>query len=122
MKASRNHKVIKYVHATEKTNVLKGLKNDESNKCIRRFTQEKHVFVVDRDANKVDVKRAIEGMFDVAVSKVNTILMKPKSKNAKGKGFRKGKTIHIKKAVVTLMKDSSLEMQFNNIMNSEKVE
>ncbi|WP_425475068.1 50S ribosomal protein L23 [Anaeromonas gelatinilytica] len=63
----------------------------------------KYTFVVDKKANKTEIKTAIEKVFDVKVSKVNTM-------NFTGKLKRMGRNIgrrpSWKKAVVTLTEDS----------------
>ena len=55
------YKVIKYPLSTEKTIRLMEAEN-------------KLIFVVDRQATKNDIKKAIEGMFKVKVTKVNTFI------------------------------------------------
>ena len=66
-----------------------------------------YTFVVDKNANKVEIKNAVEEIFKVKVEKVNTITVKghKKSQNTKsGRTF--GKESDIKKAIVTLTEDS----------------
>jgi len=60
-------------------------------------------FVVNRKANKTEIKRAIEKMYPVKVTSVNTLVMPGKSKvrNTKS-GVQKGKTSAYKKAIVKL--------------------
>jgi large subunit ribosomal protein L23 len=65
--------------------------------------QKKYVFEVDPNANKVEVKKAIEQIFGVKVKKVNTIRVKGKQKRF---GRFTGKTAEKKKAIVTLTEDS----------------
>ncbi len=59
----------------------------------------KYYFVVDKRANKLDIKKAVEKIFEVKVSSVNTM-------NYRGKPKRRGlvlsKRANYKKAVVTL--------------------
>lgn len=63
----------------------------------------KYTFVVDKKANKTEIKNAIEKVFDVKVSKVNTMNMTGKLKRmGKNIGRRPG----WKKAMVTLTEDS----------------
>jgi len=57
------------------------------------------VFKVRRDATKPQIKAAIEKLFDVKVTAVNTLLRKGKSKVFRG---IRGKQQDVKKAVVTL--------------------
>lgn len=59
----------------------------------------KYTFKVDKRANKVEIKKAIEAIFDVKVIKVNTINVLPKARKVgKHEGFRPA----YKKAVVQL--------------------
>ena len=57
------------------------------------------VFKVHREATKPQIKAAIEKLFDVKVTAVNTLLRKGKSKVFRG---MRGKQQDVKKAVVTL--------------------
>ncbi len=64
-------------------------------------------FRVAIDANKNEIKTAIEGLFDVKVRAVNTSRMKGKVKRWRG---RLGKRIATKKAMVTLEEGQSLDI------------
>jgi large subunit ribosomal protein L23 len=64
----------------------------------------KYVFQVAKDANKVEIKKAIEEIFDVTVIKVTTTNVHGKVKR-QGR-FPAGKTASWKKAVVKLSADS----------------
>lgn len=63
----------------------------------------KYTFEVDVRANKVEVKKAIEQIFDVKVKKVNTLKSPRKRKRY---GRYSGFTALRKKAIVTLTEDS----------------
>lgn len=65
------------------------------------------VFSVDVNANKTQIKQAIEKIFNVKVEKVNTINVKPKKKRV---GRYVGKTNKVKKAIVKLCEGSSIEL------------
>lgn len=65
--------------------------------------ENKYVFEVMTSANKVEIKKAIEEIFDVKVASVNTIKLPGKWKRM---GVHTGKTPAVKKAVVTLKADS----------------
>lgn len=71
-----------------------------------------YTFVVNKNANKVEIAQAVETMFNVEVAKVNTLNMKghKKSQNTK-QGRTVGRTSDYKKAVVTL-KESSKPIAF----------
>ena len=64
----------------------------------------KYVFMVDINANKTEIKEAVEAVFGVKVSKVNTIRMQGKVKRTGA--YPAGKRAEYKKAVVTLTADS----------------
>ena len=68
----------------------------------------KYTFKVAPDANKTEVKLAVEEIFDVEVAKVNIMNVKGKKKRM---GRFEGKTAASKKAIVTLTKDSK-EIEF----------
>ena len=64
-------------------------------------------FRVDRRASKPEIKRAVEGLFGVKVTKVNTLNMRGKVKRFKG---RLGKRADYKKAIVTLAEGDSIDI------------
>lgn len=66
-----------------------------------------YTFEVAKEANKVQIRKAIEEIFSVSVESVNTVSVKghKKSQNTK-QGRTVGKTNDYKKAVVTLKADS----------------
>lgn len=102
--------IIFSVCETEKTQLLKGMKESQSNSCIKKFDKEKHVFFVSVSSNKFQIKEAVEKAFGVKVDSVRTLINKPKPKRAKGKGQRNGKTAHKKKAIVTLSSKETLKI------------
>lgn len=75
---------------TEKADVLSDKRN-------------KYTFIVNRDANKVEIKKAVNSMYNVEVASVNTILVpsKAKSRNTR-RGVVRGRVSGYKKAIVTL--------------------
>ncbi len=66
-----------------------------------------YTFKVAKDANKIQIKKAIEEAFGVKVTKVNTLNTKSKSKRV---GRYTGKTQAYKKAFVTLKDGDSIEL------------
>lgn len=66
--------------------------------------ENKYVFEVDRRANKVEIRKAIEKMFDVKVEQVNTLNQTGKIKRV---GKYVGRTQNRKKAIVKLSDDSN---------------
>jgi len=69
--------------------------------------QNKYSFVVDLRANKTQIKQAVEEIFKVKVSKVNTVRMRGKLRR---QGRSVGRTPDYKKAVVTLADGYSIEV------------
>lgn len=78
-----------------------------SEKSYAQIQNKIYTFVVDKNANKVEIRKAVEEIFGVQVDKVNTVTTKGEAKvrNTKS-GVVKGKTSDVKKAIVTLKKDS----------------
>ena len=68
-------------------------------KSMDLLADNKYTFIVDRRANKTEIKNAIENIFDVRVEKVNTMNYKGKPKRI---GRFEGRTPRRKKAIVTL--------------------
>ncbi len=68
--------------------------------------QNKYAFQVRKDANKLQVKEAVEKAFDVHVLKVNTMVMPGKTKRV---GRSRGTTPEWKKAIVTLAEGERIE-------------
>ena len=65
----------------------------------------KYAFKVAKDANKIEIKKAIEEIFDVTVIKVTTTSVHGKEKRQQGR-YPAGKSADWKKAVVKLSADS----------------
>lgn len=75
----------------------------------------KYLFKVEKQANKIQIKKAVENKFKVSVSKVAVINVKGKAKSMSvksgGKTIRtQGKRSSWKKAIVTLKKDNSIDL------------
>ena len=67
----------------------------------------KVVFRVAPDATKPQIKEAVERLFDVKVTAVNTLVTKGKEKFFRG---RKGRRADVKKAIVTLAEGESIDV------------
>ena len=72
-------------------------------KSMMGVAEKKYVFQVAKDANKLEIKKAIEEIFSVKVDSVNTMNVSGKVKRM---GVHVGKTASWKKAVVQLSADS----------------
>ena len=67
-------------------------------------------FIVDKKANKIQIKKAVEEMYDVTVVAVNTIIYGGKSKSRFTKtGIINGKTSSFKKAIITLAEGDTID-------------
>ena len=69
--------------------------------------QNKVVFRVAQDATKDEIAAAVEALFKVNVTKVNTLVVKGKTKRFRG---RPGRRSDVKKAVVTLAEGQSIDI------------
>ena len=78
-----------------------------SERSYAQMEQNKYTFEVHRDANKYQIKDAIEELFNVKVTSVNTLNVKPKTKRVR---YIAGKTRQWKKAVVTVAEGDSIEI------------
>lgn len=71
----------------------------------------RYAFVVDRRANKQQIKSAIEKLYDVKVEMVNTLIQRGKATNRYTKtGFIKGNKSSFKKAFVQLKGDYTIDI------------
>ena len=71
---------------------------------MESVADKKYVFQVALDANKTEIKAAVEEIFGVKVAKVNTVRMQGKAKRTGA--YPGGRRADFKKAVVTLTADS----------------
>ncbi len=67
----------------------------------------KYIFVIDKKANKSEVKKAVERIYNVKVEDVNVANIKGKAKRL---GRSLGKTSGLKKAIVTLKKGQKIDI------------
>ena len=71
-------------------------------------------FVVDRSANKIQIKKAVEETYDVTVESVRTMVCIGKKRNRGTKsGFISGRTKTFKKAIVTLSEGDTIDFYSN---------
>ena len=93
MKAASN--IVKQILLTEKGTRLSELEN-------------KYLFKVAINSNKLEIKKAVEELLDVIVIAVNTMRRKGKKKRERTANY--GKTAAWKRAVVTLHEDDKISM------------
>ena len=75
-------------------------------KATRLREKNQVIFEVARDANKIDIKNAVEALFKVNVTNVNTLVMRGKDRRM-GRGYAKMQ--NWKKAMVTLKDGQSID-------------
>src|SRR3990167_1409114 len=105
--------ILKTLYVTEKTEVLQGLVDAQSNPSVKRCNQVKYVFLVHPDANKHQIKKAVEEAYaaqNCKVAKVNTITLPRKKKKARG-SMREGVKSQLKKAIVTLREGDRISFE-----------
>jgi large subunit ribosomal protein L23 len=90
---NRHYDVVLAPHITEKATLL-----SEHNAVV---------FKVAGDASKPEIKAAVEALFNVNVTGVNTIVQKGKTKRWKGKPYTRS---DVKKAIVTLADGQSIDV------------
>jgi large subunit ribosomal protein L23 len=76
-------------------------------KATAASEKNKVVFKVRLDATKTEIKSAVEKLFEVKVTRVNTLTRKGKNKVFKG---RPGKQGDVKKAIVTLAEGQTIDI------------
>ncbi len=82
-------------------------------KSMSVIADKKYTFKVAKDANKIEIAKAVEEIFKVKVAKVNTISVRGKARRM---GRYEGYTPSWKKAVVTLKADSKTIDFFDGLM------
>ena len=100
----------KQISLDQAYDIIKRPITTEKTTNLQQFNQ--YSFIVSKSSNSSEIKNAIEAIFKVKVSKVNTSILRGKGKTFKGQyGFRKD----TKRAIVTLDEgntiDSSLEIK-----------
>jgi large subunit ribosomal protein L23 len=71
-------------------------------------------FRVDKGANKIEIKKAVEALYNVTVLEVNTMIAAPKKKSRFTKsGVINGQTSAYKKAIVTLKEGEVIDFYSN---------
>ena len=90
---TRHYDVVLAPHITEKSTLL-----SEQNAVV---------FKVANDASKPEIKAAVEALFSVTVTAVNTITQKGKTKRWKGKPYTRS---DFKKAIVTLTAGQTIDV------------
>ena len=90
---ARHYDIVLAPHITEKSTML-----SETNAVVFRVAQK---------ASKPEIKAAVEALFNVKVTNVNTMVTKGKTKRWKGKPYQRS---DMKKAIVTLAEGNSIDI------------
>lgn len=90
---STSYDIVKSMLRTEKATVL--------------LSENKYLFWVDKKANKIQIRKAVEDIYKVKVESVNTSMQRGKKRRVR---YVQGKSPDWKKALVTLKKDSKIEV------------
>ena len=91
---------------TYASDIIKALIRTE--KATTYEPEGKYLFLVDKSANKIQIKQAVEQMYKVKVKAVNTFISQGKLKKVR---YQLGRTADLKKAVITLKKGQKIETQ-----------
>ncbi len=83
-----------------------------SEKSFDGIASKRYTFIVLPQANKTEIKKAVEEVFGVKVAKVNTVNYEGKMKR---RGMTKGRRPGYKKAIVTLTQDSKSIEYFESL-------
>lgn len=89
--------------------LVKPVLTEKVNKLMDKHRS--YTFIVDRKANKLEIKKAIEEFYGVTVTDVNTLVMPGKNKTRYTKaGFIKGQKAARKKAIVTVAEGEEINL------------
>lgn len=85
--------------------VLKSILHTEKSSAMA--PQNKYLFWVDKSANKIEIKNAVEAIYKVTVEKVNTVTARGKNKRVR---YAMGKTPDWKKAIAQLKSGDKIDI------------
>lgn len=103
------HDVLQLPVITEKSTALA---NPTPSRRRGTNPSPKYVFRVARDANKIEIRKAVQERFQVTVTDVNTMTVRARERGA---GRRRGPIPAWKKAVVTLAPGQSIDDFFGSV-------
>lgn len=94
--------------------LIKPILSEKANKQSEKSNR--YSFVVDKKANKLEIKKAIESFYGVTVDSVNTIIVPSKAKAKYTKaGFIVGRKPSKKKAIVTVANGETIDLYGSGI-------
>jgi len=69
-----------------------------------------YIFEVDKNVNRIEVAKAIEGLFNVSVTRVNILNKRGKTKRSRTHRGKVGRTASSKRAIVSLKEGDKIEI------------
>lgn len=92
--------------------LIKPVLSEKVNRLTEKFNR--YTFIVNRKANKLEIKKAVEDFYGISVEEVNTLNMpsKVKQRNTKA-GLLTGRKPAKKKAIVTVANGDSIDLYGN---------
>lgn len=88
--------------------LIKPVITEKADKLSENLSQ--FSFIVNKKANKIEIKKAVEAMYNVDVESVNTLIMPAKSKRRNTRsGQSVGRVSSYKKAIVTLASGEEID-------------
>lgn len=92
--------------------LIRPVLSEKVNKLTEKFNR--YTFIVDRKANKLEIKKAVEQFYGIQVEEVNTMVMpsKAKSRNTKA-GIVSGRKPAKKKAIVSVAEGETIDLYGN---------
>jgi large subunit ribosomal protein L23 len=89
--------------------LIKPLITEKSETLTEKSNQ--YTFLVNKKVNKVEIRKAVEKMYNVQVAAVNTAIMPSKARNRNTRaGFVRGRVSSYKKAFVTLAPGETIDL------------
>ena len=92
--------------------LIKPVLSEKVNRLTEKYNR--YTFIVDKKANKLEIKKAVEEFYGIQVQDVNTLVMpsKAKSRNTKA-GVLTGRKPAKKKAIVTVAEGETIDLYSN---------
>lgn len=92
--------------------LIRPVLSEKVNRLSEKFNR--YTFIVNRKANKLEIKKAVEEFYGISVKEVNTLTMpsKVKQRNTKA-GLLTGRKSAKKKAVVTVVEGDTIDLYGN---------
>lgn len=94
--------------------LIKPILSEKANKQTEKMNR--YSFVVDKKANKLEIKKAVEAFYGVQVENVNTIVVPSKAKSKYTKaGYIVGRKPSKKKAIVTVAQGETIDLYSSGV-------